>query len=177
MEAVENWKWVPGYKGLYEISDLGRVRSYYKRSQGGWVLSDVPQEVKSINNKAGYLYIGLSKNGVQKNFYVHRLVLLAFGVTPSECEEAGHLDGNPGNNRLDNLKWLTHQENTDMKRIHGTVLKGSQIGTSKLKTVEVIEIKKLLKKKVPQSTLAKRFKVTQANISVISTGKGWKHAA
>ena len=98
MEKQEIWKPVIGYEGLYEVSDMGRVRSLPRFGTKGGILKPAP-------NGTGYLCVGLCKNGEQETCKVHILVMQAFiGECPDGCE-VDHYDWNPRNNRLDNLSY------------------------------------------------------------------------
>ena len=96
----EQWKAVPGYEGLYEVSDLGRVRS----SAHGKVL-------KQRASTRGYLRVGLTKDGRQTMKSVHRLVLLAF-VGGSDMQ-VNHLNEQKMDNRLTNICYCTAAENNN----------------------------------------------------------------
>ena len=98
---TENWKPIPGYEGLYEVSDLGRVKSLYKNR----VLTDFP-------HRQGYRQVKLYKNGSPKTLKIHRLVLLAFtDGSPKGKSLVLHNDDNPENNCLTNLRWGNSSEN------------------------------------------------------------------
>ena len=105
----ETWARVPGYEGLYEVSNLGEVWSL----QTGRVLRQNP-------SSGGYLVVTLCRAGRQKTHTVHRLVLTAFVGPCSAGMQARHLDGNQRNNRLDNLAWGTASENSRDRVRHGT---------------------------------------------------------
>lgn len=100
----ETWKPVLGYEGLYEVSDMGRVKSVPRPSTRGGILKP------SVSKKC-YLRVNLCKNGKQKTYNVHILVWEAFKGKVPDGNEIDHLDGNPKNNRLDNLDPKTHKEN------------------------------------------------------------------
>jgi hypothetical protein len=99
----EEWRDIPGFNGNYQVSDLGRVRSLLAfRPQTGWYSKIT---IKKPSN--GKRYAQLPIEG--KTFLVHRLVLLVFvGESKLHCN---HKDGNPRNNRLDNLEYCTPSEN------------------------------------------------------------------
>lgn len=95
------WNPILGYEGLYEISNYGEVFSILKNK----IIT--PEVIKGK-----YLRIGLTKNGVRKRYLVHRLVLCNFVEHREYPEyEVNHKDFNPKNNRVDNLEWVTQQEN------------------------------------------------------------------
>jgi hypothetical protein len=108
---LEIWKPIPGYEGLYEISNNGRVKVLERV-----VLSRCPRKRKErilgFGSRGKYRSVGLTKDGVRKHHAVHRLVTLAFvGEPPTPFHQPNHKDGDPGNNRDDNLEWMTFSEN------------------------------------------------------------------
>ncbi len=117
----EAWKPVTGHEGLYEVSSHGRVKSVERvvmRSNG------VPQRwreriLKSSPNRDGYLQVSLWDNGTERKRTVHRLVAEAFIGPCPELHEVCHGDGNPRNNRLENIRYGTHAENMLDKVKHG----------------------------------------------------------
>src|SRR5699024_526861 len=119
--AHEQWLPVPGYEGLYEISDSGRVRSvdrWYVRtdSRKYFVKGKTLQQCVTSN---GYLTVTLRKNGKTRREYMHRLVLLAFkGQCPAGMETC-HNNGKRTDNRLSNLRWDTGSNNKVDTILHG----------------------------------------------------------
>lgn len=128
---VENWREIPGYEGLYAVSDMGRV----KNSRSGKILAPV---VKS----SGYLAVCLSKDGQHKLKTIHRLVLLAFvGPCPPGMETRHFPDHDKKNNRLDNLQWGNAQENADDRKARNRVPEPNPgIAMTLLKPAQVAEI-------------------------------------
>lgn len=118
--SKEAWKPIPGYEGLYEVSDLGRVKSLAKAlhsSRWGGVRKWPEKVLKANANGSGHLYVRLWKDKRQTKSYVHRLVLEAFVGPCPEGMEALHHDDDPTNNILGNIRWGTRSENmTDMVR-------------------------------------------------------------
>ena len=107
---TERWIPIPGYEGLYEISDLGRVRSLERYVDTGLGLRRLKAQLKSISTHRGYSYVILYKDGKRKNFRLHRLVLIAFlGDEPTL--EAMHIEPDPSNCALSNLQWGTPEQN------------------------------------------------------------------
>lgn len=117
----ETWKPVVGYEKFYEVSNHGRVYSLPRRIlSGGRYLNRSGKMLKLKAHKAGHRYIGLYRGNGQEFEQVHRLVLEAF-VGPAPDGMFGcHNDGNPFNNRVDNLRWGTPKENMRDKAVHGT---------------------------------------------------------
>jgi len=104
----EIWKSIPEYKGLYEVSNMGRVRKAC--SNGGWKKFHILKPRFGYNRR--YLVVRLHKNKLIKEYAVHGLVLLAFrGLCPKGME-GSHLNDVKLDNRLKNLRWGTHKQNT-----------------------------------------------------------------
>lgn len=110
------WKDVPGYAGRYEVSDAGEVRSNLP-----WRGHVGPRLLSPHEHTDGYLRVMMrGADGSRKGWFVHRLVLLAFEGECPEGMETRHLDGDPRNNELSNLRYGTHSENMYDKVEHGT---------------------------------------------------------
>ena len=103
MEEV--WKPVPGYEGLYEVSNLGNVRSINWRNTG------VVKNLYLKTHNKGYLQVELAKDGIKKSFVVHRLVATAFLPNPLAYPEVNHKDENKKNNVVENLEWCSRSYN------------------------------------------------------------------
>src|SRR3954454_21758741 len=131
---IETWRPVPGYEGLYEVSDRGRVKSFRR----GKLLA-------LVVNKRGYVQCNLYKRGRVKNFLVHRLVSLAFfGKIPVGIQ-VNHKDCDKENNRLENLELVTAEQNRQHARDSGRVkpLCGMANPQAKLTDEDVRAIRRL----------------------------------
>lgn len=120
MEEV--WKDVIDYEGLYQVSNLGHVRSldhYVAHSYGGVALHR--GRLKKVSFDGNYLNVTLSKDGKTRTFRVHRLVAAAFIPNPDACKCVNHIDGNKRNNVVSNLEWCTHRQNTQHAINHGLI--------------------------------------------------------
>lgn len=172
---TEVWKPVVGFEGLYEVSDLGRVRCHpMARGKGrtpGLVLS--PSRI----GKRGYLLVHLRRPGKKaKPVYVHTLVLEAFvGPRPSGADACHDPDPNPANCTLSNLRWDTRRGNLADKRGHGTQTRGEAHPVSKLTEADVREMFRLRASGMTQAKIAHRFGVSHSLPHLIFKRKLWSH--
>ena len=111
----EIWKWIDGYENMYQVSNLGRVRSVDR-----YVYCEVsPNKLQHIygkvlkqgTNHKGCPIVYLSKDGKQKTITVHRLVALTFIENPLNLPQVNHIDGNKTNNNVSNLEWCDNSYN------------------------------------------------------------------
>lgn len=108
----ETWKAIHGFPG-YDVSDIGRVRSYWVRGKPSWI-SDEPQRIMKgsfAGKYRNYPFVLLRKGGKSYGRLVHVLVLLAFVGPKPEGTQVCHYDDNPSNNNLSNLRYGTPSEN------------------------------------------------------------------
>lgn len=104
MNNIELWKPVKHYEGLYEISNLGRLKSLDTFKHKG--------KIKNIRlDKDGYYIATLNKQTKQQTVKIHRLVAEAFIPNPNNFPQVNHKDENKQNNCVDNLEWCTQQYN------------------------------------------------------------------
>ena len=159
----EIWKGIPGYKGLYEVSDLGRVYS-----------SHTHKILNPGKHRDGYLQIILHKEGVKTFYRIHILVMLTFVGKCPQGKEVAHNNGDPSNNKLTNLRYATHRENQQDRVKHGTDNKGVKNGRTKLTEEKVKEIRQKAKY-YTQAKLAKEYGIAICTISYIIARKTWRH--
>ena len=108
----EIFKDIAGYEGLYQVSNLGRVKSLnYGRTGKEKLLQP------KLNNR-NYWMIQLSKNGVSKKYLLHRLVAQTFLPNPNNLPVVNHIDENKNNNYASNLEWCTQQYNVTYNNGH-----------------------------------------------------------
>ena len=114
---TEIWKDIQGYEGLYQISNLGRVKSLSREVKTGVFGRAVSTRIikehilKGRFDKDGYYTIYLSHKGKAIQYKIHRLVAIAF-LEPIEGKElVNHINGIKNDNRLNNLEWCTNKEN------------------------------------------------------------------
>jgi hypothetical protein len=169
-----NERWLPavGWEDLYEVSDLGRVRSVTRlgttqfgvRSYGGSV-------VAAIRCANGYLAVNLTGRGLRKQCLVHKLVLEAFAGARQHGMQACHNDGNRANPRLTNLRWDTTRGNHADKHKHGTAQIGVRNPRARLTEDAVREIRAGLSTK----DAAAKFGVTHSCVWSVQQRRTWRH--
>lgn len=118
----EEWRDVPGYEGLYKISNCGDVFSLIKN-----------KILQPAKHKKGYDLIVLTKDKKHKTHYIHRLVAKAFIPNPKNKIEVNHKDGNKNNNNVLNLEWCTREENTRHAFLNGLRPMKCQIETEAIR--------------------------------------------
>ena len=99
---IEKWKPVEGFEGLYEVSSLGRVKSFWFGKE---------RIMKPQKDKDGYLFVYLCRDGKRKFFRIHRLVAAAFLPNPEGFEQVNHKDEVKSNNCVENLEWCSAKYN------------------------------------------------------------------
>lgn len=155
----EIWRDIEGYEGLYQVSNLGRVRS---------LKATHPRVLKLKSEKDGYLVASLYKKGV-KYPVVHRLVAKAFIPNPENKCTVNHIDGDKKNNRVENLEWATHKENLEHALETGLrpPIAGTHSHFAKLNEDEVRYIRSHYKKSCKEygaRALARKFNISQESV-------------
>lgn len=114
----EEWRPIPGYEGYYEVSSNGRVRSLDRvrpvgNRHGGTLLRrDKGNVISPCANGNGYVYDSLQRGtGTRQNLYIHRLVAQAFLGNPIGKYDVDHINHDRADNRVENLRWVSHEEN------------------------------------------------------------------
>lgn len=168
-EPVEQWRIVEGWP--YEVSSQGRVRRtvlYNNSNPDGSVKC-------SISKSTGYPSVCMSRGNFKKSFFVHQLVAEAFlGPRPSSRHVVAHADGTRDNNRLENLRWATYEENEADKLVHGTRARGEKIFGCRLTERDVVAIRA---SNETIDELAPIFGVDRSTIWKVRCNRIWKHVA
>ena len=107
------WKPIHGYQGFYDVSDHGRVRSVDRvlNLRAGKTRKIKGKVLKPKCTRDGYIFVSLSKDGICKTAYIHRLVAEAFLPNPEGYPEVNHISGCKDCNSVTDLEWVTHQQN------------------------------------------------------------------
>lgn len=105
---TEIWKDVVGYEGLYQVSNLGRVKSLPKNAG---FRKQAEKQSAIFMDRQGYCKVNLYKNNAHRQCYVHILVATAFLPNNENKPQVNHIDGDKSNNCVENLEWCTAKEN------------------------------------------------------------------
>ena len=109
-EIIEIWKDIPNYEGIYQASNLGRVKSLNRLNARGYELKE---KILKPRLDCGYYQIQLCKNSIVKAYRVHRLVWSAFNGPIPENMQVNHINETKTDNRLSNLNLMTAKENSN----------------------------------------------------------------
>lgn len=175
--APEYWCDVNGYEGIYQVSNLGNVRSLDRviTRKNGKKLAIKGQLMKLHLDHRGYLRLNLRHLGKDKNSKIHRLVAQAFLPNPHNKPQVNHLNGDKLDNNVCNLEWCTQNENIEHAFANGLMRVGEKHGNSRLSSDQVVSIKQLLKQRENSITdIARKFNVGISTIHDIKSGKQWK---
>jgi hypothetical protein len=171
----ETWKAVVGYEGLYDVSDLGRVKSLLPSKQfptAGHIL-------KQRRAGQGYTCVMLYKDGVGKNQYTHHLVMRSFVGPCPDGFNINHNDGNKKNNVRTNLEYVTFSENSEHAYRIGLRAPidptGERNGNASLTEAQAITIATRLHQGERPCDVAKDLGVSPGPVYDISSRRKWKH--
>ena len=158
----EIWKDIEGYEGLYQVSNMGNVRSL------NYHLTGKTQILRPRFNGRGYLRVILCKDRKGKGHSVHRLVAATFLPNPDGLPQVDHIDEDKTNNRVENLEWCDCAHNinhgTHNERIASARLNNPRIS----KRVRCVETGKVYPS---QSEVARQTGIAKSNISAACRGK------
>lgn len=164
----EEWRDVIGYEGLYQVSNLGRIKSFHR---------GIPRLMKpTALSSSGYVVVGLfsGDGSKQKSALVHRLVAEAFIPNPDNKPQVNHINGNKVDNRVENLEWCTCCENISHAYRTGLNPSGESSYQSKL-TNEQVRFIRANVDCFSRATFSKMFNVGESVISGVILGKTYKH--
>ena len=164
----EEWRDVVGYEGLYQVSNLGRVKSFHKNNAK--IITPKP-------DNHGYLRVVLCKDFKKKNRMVHVLVAQAFIPNPESKRQVNHIDGNKTNNHVSNLEWVTPAENIHHAFETGLRKSGCEHFRAKLTAEQVREIRRDCVPGDPElgfKPFARKFNVTSRVIGLVYHGVSYQ---
>lgn len=165
----EEWKPIPGYEGIYEVSNMGRIKSFPKPSNGRKIII-----LKNIVCCYGYYHVNLHKEGISTRKRIHRIVGLSFLENPLNLPEVNHKKGKKWDNRAGELEWSTQQDNithaieTGLSKVYG-----EDSCKSLLTNEQAIEI---FNSEKPSKELSKKYGVDSNVINCIRSGKTYSIA-
>jgi len=165
---------VPGYEGLYQASDLGRILSFH----GKYGIAERLRRARA--GTGGYLYLTLSGASGRRTTKVHKIVLEAFVGPCPEGMVARHLNGDPADCRLSNLRYGTPGENRQDQVRHGTARGGApspgdRNGNAKLTELQVLEIRHRHAAGELKSALSRAYGISDVSVGHIVRRKTWAH--
>lgn len=168
---MEYFKDVPGYEGLYKISNYGKIISLPRKVKNRYGYKTTEEcFLKPQSNKRGYLQFRIYKNGRGETKTIHRLVMSSFrGLSKKEIN---HIDGNKLNNALCNLEYCTRSENIQHAYKNKLIKKkyGENHSRNIFNEKQVLEI---FKDNRSDSVIAREFNCTRASVWNIKNGKSW----
>lgn len=171
---IESWLPIPGWGGLYSVSNLGNVRIEVKRQN-----IRAGQHLQQATVKDSYLQVALSRDGTPttvERHLVHRLVAMAFIGPIPEGYVVNHLDGDKQNNRRSNLEICTHQQNIHhAMRELGHRRDGAHNPAAKLTEADVLRIRERAAAGETHKAIAADYKLSGVMVGDIADGKAWKN--
>lgn len=181
----EIWKEVKGYEGLYEVSNLGRVKSlsrlqkhrtgttFMKNERIVKITPAIPQKKSTFSC---YHQVRLEKDDHQVQRFVHRLIASAFIDNPLHKPEVNHKNGIKTDNRIENLEWVTRSENVKHSFAIGLQSnKGVKHPLHKLTENEVLEIRQRYANGESSWQIYKSMDMSYTNIKDIIAKRTWAH--
>lgn len=190
---IELWKPIDGFLG-YEVSNLGRVRSFWRKSgsgttggffasgkrRGSWtyVLGASPVIRATSADKDGYRTVVLSINGETYCRRVHRLVAAAFlSAHNASATKVNHKNNVKYDNRLPNLEWCTQRENEDHARMIGVWPSGVKSGNSKVTEEQVRIIRSAAARGESNASIGRKFSITATAVQYIVNRRHYRNVS
>jgi len=166
----EKWKDIEGYEGIYQVSNLGGIKTLNPRYKNKIILKPYGKSYSNI-----FLY---KNNEKRRRYMVHRLVAKAFIPNPENKPMVNHINGVKADNHVSNLEWVTAKENIAHACKLGIGTVGERNGLSKITNEQARYIRKVYKpfdKEFGNKALSIKFGMNINNISNIITNKTYKN--
>lgn len=183
---TEVWRDIPGYEGIYKVSDTGRVKVMARirsctSARGKSFTSSLPEKVlksqKNSNTDHRWLYL-IDEYGVKRRLGVHVMMLMAFvGPPPKDGMFGCHFDDIADNNVISNLYWGDRQTNGRDSVRNGRSIKAGVHPHCKLSENQVIDIKRRLEGGETPTDISKDFPISQSGVRLIQIGRNWSHVS
>jgi hypothetical protein len=153
----EIWKNIKDYEGLYQVSNLGNIKSNKRKGTNGIITKQL--------SKIGYYIVDLYKNSKRETKYLHRIIAETFISNPNNFPCINHKNGIKTDNRIDNLEWCSYSENN--KHAYSLGLK------TNCKQIKQIDIKtnKTIKTFYSMNEASRQIHISQSSISLCCNGK------
>lgn len=165
-------RWLPavGYEGVYEISDLGRVRSLTRIIQRGGKSVQIQGVLMRLKtNRSGYVYVNVSRDAKGAALLVHRMVAKALLPNPSGLPIVNHLDCDTTHNALGNLEWCSAEQN--MRH----ALENERFGMQRLSVADVLEIRAAFTASLRRADIADAYNIGVRHVWRIGTRRAYTH--
>lgn len=174
MPSEEKWLPIPGYEGIYEVSDCGNVQRIGKWTDGR------RNRVRGLRHPdfcKGYPRVVLFRDQTRKRIMVHHLVMLAFVGPRPEGFEVNHKNGVRSDARIENLEYVTKSQNEQHKHsvLHCKMPRGSRHHAAKVTEDQVREMRDLRQTGWTLKRIAEKYSLGMGNVCWIVKGKHWKH--
>lgn len=169
LSPTEEWRDIPGYEGLYVVSNLGQVKRIAQiiTTKRGYTQRHNAKD-KSFGLKNDYLYLWLYKHNQGRKFYVHELVALAFIGPRLKNHQVHHRNENRVDNRSDNLEYIDRAKHSIYHH------QGEKNSASTITEADVRSIRKLYKT-MPVCAIAKKLNISYHVVWQVSHNKSWRH--
>lgn len=176
---IEEWRDVPGFGGHYEASTLGRIRAkdriVVKHHRMGALIEQFYHSrilKATISDKWGHLAVHIGVGGERFVVGVHRMVLLAFAGEPPVGCEGCHNNGDPSDNRPENLRWDTHFNNNQDRKKAGHYAVGESHPMARLTPEQAMAIRT---RSVTKKEAMRVFGISNSQHHRIMKGESWSH--